>query len=74
MMSRNSVLDYIKNKELGSDGIVKISLYIMRLLLESRDDYSVIRFKFLIAKALKKGISDPTLFNIYKDMIEFIGD
>lgn len=73
MMSRNSVLDYIKNKELGSDGIVKISLYIMRLLLESRDDYSVIRFKFLIAKALKNGISNPALFDIYKNVIEFIG-
>lgn len=73
MMSKDSVLDYIKNKEPGSDGTAKISLYIMRLLLESRDDYSVVRFKFLIAKALKNGISNPALFEIYKDVIEFIG-
>ena len=71
MMSKDSILDYIKNKESNSDGAAGISLYIMRFLLE---EYNVIHFKFSIAKALKKGISDPTLFNIYKDVIEFIGD
>lgn len=71
MMSKDSVLVYIKNKESNSDGAARISLYIMETLLEC---YSVIRFKFSIAKTLKKGISDPTIFNVYKDMIEFIGD
>lgn len=72
MMSKDSVLDYIKNKELGSDGTAKISLYIMKLLLET-EDCSIVRFKLLIAKALKNGISNPALFEIYKDVIEFIG-
>lgn len=75
MMSRNILLDYIKNKEPGSDNNKEafITFYIMRLLLETREDYSVIRFKLLIAKALKKGISNPTLFDIYKEILEFIG-
>ena len=75
MMSRNILLDYIKNKESSSDNNKEafIAFYIMRLLLETREDYSVTRFKFLIAKALKKGISNPVLFDIYKEVLEFIG-
>ena len=70
-MSKDSILDYIKNKQSNSDEASDILLYnIMKFVLK---DYGVIYFKFAIAKALKKGISDPTLFNIYKDMIEFIG-
>lgn len=71
MMSKDSILDYIKNKESNFNDATRISLYIMETLLEY---YSVIRFKFAIAEVLKKGISDPTLFNVYKDIIEFIGD
>ena len=71
MMSKDSILDYIKNKESNSDGVARMSLYYMKLFLEN---HSVIYFKFLTAGFLKKGNLDPTLFNIYKDVIEFIGD
>ena len=75
MMSRNSVLNYIKKKESGSSMIEQRALSIMEMLLETRDDFNIVYFKNLIAKGLRtmEETSEPVLFNLYKDVFEFIG-
>ena len=76
MASKDSILNYIKKRLSNSTNITEQrALFIMEALLESKDDFNIIYFKNLIAKGLRtiEETSEPVLFNLYKDVFEFIG-